>query len=63
MDSLRGQTLVLVTHRLSHVAHADHVVVVEKGVVSASGTPAEVYSQSEWYREAFDLQAAGYSRD
>lgn len=63
VDSLHGQTLVLVTHRLSHVARADHVVVVEKGVVSASGTPAEVYAQSEWYREAFDLQAAGYSRD
>ncbi|WP_172797075.1 ATP-binding cassette domain-containing protein [Devriesea agamarum] len=53
-------TLVLVTHRLSHAARADQVLVVEEGRITASGTPREVYQNSAWYREAFDLQAAGY---
>ncbi|MCL2793878.1 MAG: ABC transporter ATP-binding protein/permease [Microbacteriaceae bacterium] len=58
--SLRGGTLVLVTHRLSHAARADRVIVVEHGRITSAGSPAEVYRSSEWYREAFDLQAAGY---
>lgn len=59
-EELAGGTLVLVTHRLSHVARADHVLVIEDGRVSAAGSPHEVYRRSPWYREAFDLQAAGY---
>jgi len=60
VETLTGETLVLVTHRLSQVAKADHVLVIENGAVSASGSPAEVYRSSSWYRDAFDLQASGY---
>ncbi|MCI9887862.1 ABC transporter ATP-binding protein [Micrococcales bacterium 31B] len=64
LDLIQGEmedhTLVLVTHRLSHAARADHLLVVEEGRVTAAGPPREVYRASAWYREAFDLQAAGY---
>ena len=60
VESMREGTLVLVTHRLSQVSKADHVLVIEDGVISASGSPSDVYRTSKWYREAFDKQAAGY---
>lgn len=61
IDRLQDSTLVLVTHRLSQVALADHVIVLDGGQVVAEGSPNQVYLESEWYRRAFDLQAAGYS--
>ena len=60
IDSTSDGTLVLVTHRLFQVAKADHVLVIEDGVISAMGSPSEVYRTSKWYSEAFDMQAAGY---
>ncbi len=36
------QTIVMVTHRPSHVQLADKVVVVSEGVVKGIGTPEEV---------------------
>jgi ABC-type multidrug transport system, ATPase and permease components len=51
-EELRGGTLVLVTHRRSHAARADQVLVDEDGRITAAGSPTEVYRTSPWYREA-----------
>ncbi|KIY47688.1 P-loop containing nucleoside triphosphate hydrolase protein [Fistulina hepatica ATCC 64428] len=39
---LRDKTVVLVTHNLQHVNAADRVVVLDKGVLVAHGTPEEL---------------------
>lgn len=47
IDRLRGRTTVLViAHRLSAVAHADHVLLMEAGRVVAAGTWQEVRAQA-----------------
>jgi ATP-binding cassette, subfamily C, bacterial len=47
VDRLRGRTTVLiVAHRLSAVAHADHVLLLEAGRIHAAGTWEEVRAQA-----------------
>lgn len=41
-----GITLILVTHRETAIAHMDRVVIVERGGVSWSGTPAELQADA-----------------
>ena len=38
-------TVVLITHHMDEAALADRVIVLERGLVAADGTPSEVFSQ------------------
>lgn len=52
----RGQTtLVVIAHRLSTVATADQIVVMENGHVLDVGTPAELDQRGGWYKRMMDL--------
>lgn len=44
-------TIILVTHQMDDVArYANHVIVLEKGRLLASGTPTEIFSDPDWLR-------------
>ena len=43
----KGITIVLITHHMDEAARAQRVVVLDKGVVAADGTPEEVFSKVE----------------
>jgi ATP-binding cassette, subfamily B, bacterial len=49
----RGRTTLLITHRLSQIRWADHIVVLRKGRVVAQGTHEELLISSEAYRRIF----------
>jgi len=49
-----GRTTLLITHRLSQIRWADHIVVLRKGRVVAQGTHEELLRTSESYRHIFD---------
>jgi ATP-binding cassette, subfamily B, bacterial len=55
-----GKTAVLISHRFSSVRMADRILVLQDGMVEASGTHEELVSQPGRYAELFELQAAGY---
>ncbi len=46
----RGITVVHITHYMEEAAQADRVLVMDKGQIAFSGTPAEVFSQVEKMR-------------
>lgn len=46
-------TLVIVTHRLSAVTQADHIIVLDEGKISQSGRHHELISQPGWYQEQY----------
>ncbi|MER7840460.1 ABC transporter ATP-binding protein [Streptomyces sp. NPDC096040] len=52
-----GQTVVLITHRLASVRHADLVHVLDQGQVVESGTPDELLASGGVYAELYALQA------
>jgi len=52
----RGRTTLMVSHRVSALARCDECIVMEDGVVSASGTHDELISVPGFYREIFELQ-------
>ncbi|HET8743497.1 MAG TPA: ABC transporter ATP-binding protein [Gaiella sp.] len=53
-EVMRGRTTIIIAHRLSTIQLADEVVVLERGRVSARGTPAELLETSEVYRELYE---------
>lgn len=52
-----GQTVVLITHRLASVRHADLVHVLDQGRLVESGTPDELLATGGVYAELYALQA------
>lgn len=42
LEVTKGRTSILIAHRLSTIEHCDRVVVLEKGRVAETGTPAEL---------------------
>ncbi|MFF3335877.1 ABC transporter ATP-binding protein [Streptomyces sp. NPDC002888] len=56
-----GQTVVLITHRLASVRHADLVHVLDQGRLVESGTPDELLATGGIYAELYSLQAEQFS--
>ncbi|MEH0630132.1 ABC transporter ATP-binding protein [Streptomyces stelliscabiei] len=56
-----GQTVVLITHRLASVRHADLVHVLDQGRLVESGTPEELLATGGVYAELYSLQAEQFA--
>ncbi|MFE0250348.1 ABC transporter ATP-binding protein [Streptomyces sp. NPDC059010] len=56
-----GQTVVLITHRLASVRHADLVHVLDQGRLVESGTPDELLATGGVYAELYSLQAEQFT--
>jgi ATP-binding cassette subfamily B protein len=55
---MEGRTTLIVAHRLSTIALADEIVVLEGGTVTARGTHEELLRSSAVYREIVELGEA-----
>ena len=54
----KGRTTLVVAHRLATIAHADRVVVIEKGRIAEQGHPLELLDLRDGrYRQLHDLHA------
>lgn len=56
----RGQTIVLITHRLASVRHADLVHVLDQGRLVESGAPEQLLNDGGLYSSLYALQAAQF---
>ena len=70
LNDVEGITVVLITHYMEEIIHADKVFVMDKGKVAMEGTPREIFSQVERLKElrldvpqvtllAYELQQKG----
>ncbi len=51
LNDVEGITIVLITHYMEEIIHADKVFVMDKGKIAMQGTPREVFSQVEKLKE------------
>ena len=56
------RTLILISHRLSNLRHADRIVVLSHGRIVEEGAHEELMRANGGYREMFDKQAEFYRR-
>ena len=54
----QGRTVIIIAHRLSTVAHADHIYVLENGVVVEQGNHASLLAKKGRYQSLWSLQRA-----
>ena len=47
LNQVEGVTLILITHYMEEIIHADKVFVMDKGKIAMQGTPREIFSQVE----------------
>ena len=57
IDSLKGVTVILITHRLSTVRRADRIALLEDGVVTEIGSHSELMGKGGSYASMFRAQA------
>ena len=54
--ALGDATVVLISHRITTLMHADCILVLDKGRIAQMGTHAELITQPGLYKEIYDLQ-------
>ncbi|MCM1124950.1 MAG: energy-coupling factor transporter ATPase [Lachnospiraceae bacterium] len=47
LNDVEGITVILITHYMEEIIHADKVFVMDKGSIAMEGTPREIFSQVE----------------
>jgi ATP-binding cassette subfamily B protein len=60
IDTIRGaagqKTVIIVSHRLSAVSHADRIIALDQGRITESGTHAALMQTEGYYAKTFRLQ-------
>jgi energy-coupling factor transport system ATP-binding protein len=51
LNRTEGVTVILITHYMEEVVNADRVIVMDQGKVVLTGTPGEIFSQTELLRQ------------
>lgn len=47
LNKTEGITIVLITHFMEEAVMADHILVIDRGVLKMEGTPREIFSQAD----------------
>lgn len=51
LNQVEGITIILITHYMEEIVHADKVYVMDKGHIEMEGTPREIFSRVEKLKE------------
>lgn len=51
LNQVEGVTVILITHYMEEIIHADKVFVMDKGKIAMEGTPKQIFSQVEKLKE------------
>jgi ATP-binding cassette, subfamily B, multidrug efflux pump len=62
-EARRGRTVIIVSHRLSAVADADHIAVLKQGRITERGTHRDLVEHDGWYASQWRYQQLEASLD
>ena len=51
LNDVEGVTIILITHYMEEIIHANKVFVMDQGRIALEGTPREIFSQVERLKE------------
>ena len=51
LNQVEGVTVILITHYMEEIIHADKVFVMDQGKIAMEGTPREIFSKVEELKE------------
>lgn len=57
-ENNRGATVVIISHRVATVMHADKIIVLDGGRVAEHGTSAELLEKDGLFKKIYDMQTA-----
>ena len=57
-ENNRGATVVIISHRVATVMHADKIIVLDGGRVAEHGTSAELLAKDGLFKKIYDMQTA-----
>ncbi len=55
-ENLKGSTVIIISHRISSIMHADNIIVLDRGRIAESGDHSELLEKSGIYKRVYDLQ-------
>lgn len=55
-ETRTGETTIITSHRLSAIKHAHHIIVMEAGTITESGSHEELMQLGGQYKEMYELQ-------
>ena len=55
----KGSSLILISHRITTLKQADHIIVLDKGRIAEEGTHEELMQKGGIYRQICDIQTEG----
>ncbi len=56
---LKDTTVIIISHRISSLMHADNIIVLDKGKIIESGTHSGLLEENGTYKRIFDIQRSG----
>ena len=58
-NEIPDTTKIIIAQRISSVQEADHIIVLDNGMVNGFGTHEELLASNEIYREVYESQTEG----
>ena len=55
-EEFGGATVILISHRITTVMHADNIIVMDGGTIAEQGTGRELLQKNGIYRQIYDMQ-------
>ncbi len=62
-ENASGATTILISHRITTLMHADHIIVLSHGQIAEEGTHSELLEKEGLYRKIYDIQMQGGGDD
>ena len=55
-EKFKGATVIIISHRINTVMHADNIIVLDGGKIAESGNNAQLLERDGIYKKIYDLQ-------